>query len=129
MFICDLGRDTVMHFRLEGRKLVWTGEVKVQQGNGPRHAVFHPRCKACYVVNELTSTVSFYKVNCDKELCGQVEDCQTEGAVLQHVRTISTLPEDWQDKQTVKNGVWKAASHCSEIRVHPTGKLLFVANR
>lgn len=28
-----------------------------------------------------------------------------------------------------KNGVWKAASHCSEIRIHPSGHLLFVGNR
>jgi 6-phosphogluconolactonase len=128
MFVCDLGRDTVMHFRLHGTTLEWTGEVKVKEGTGPRHAVFHPTCRACYTVNELTSSVSHYKFN-DKDLSGQIEDCETEGAVLQHVRTISTLPEDWQDKQTMKNGVWKAASHCSEIRVHPAGTLLFVGNR
>jgi hypothetical protein len=27
------------------------------------------------------------------------------------------------------SGVWKAASHCSEIRIHPSGKFLYVGNR
>lgn len=128
IFVCDLGKDCVVHFRLEDGRLVRTGEVKLQDGLGPRHCIFHPRQKACYIVNELTSSVSFLHFN-DKDLTGQEEDCMMKGAVLEHVRSISTLPHDWQDKQTIKNGVWKAASHCSEIRLHPSGKLLFVGNR
>ena len=49
--------------------------------------------------------------------------------MLELVQTLSTLPVDWQDKQVTQNGVWKAASHCSEIRIHPSGHLLFVGNR
>ncbi len=52
--------------------------------------------------------------------------------MLQHVSTISTLPEDWadwQDKQIAKDEVRKATSHCSEIKIHPSGTLLFVGNR
>lgn len=105
-----------------------TGEVKLQAGLGPRHCVFHPRVKACFIVNELTSSVSVYKYN-KKELDGGEEEASTPGALLEHVQTLSTLPVDWQDKQTIKNGVWKAASHCSEIRIHPSGRLLFVGNR
>jgi 6-phosphogluconolactonase len=63
MFVCNIGRDIVMHFRLEERKLTWTGEVKLREGTGPRHAVFHLTVRACYISNELSSSVSFYKFN------------------------------------------------------------------
>eukprot|EP00281_Chroomonas_sp_CCMP1168_P025023 CAMPEP_0206229056 /NCGR_PEP_ID=MMETSP0047_2-20121206/9492_1 /ASSEMBLY_ACC=CAM_ASM_000192 /TAXON_ID=195065 /ORGANISM="Chroomonas mesostigmatica_cf, Strain CCMP1168" /LENGTH=427 /DNA_ID=CAMNT_0053652327 /DNA_START=59 /DNA_END=1342 /DNA_ORIENTATION=+ len=128
VFVCDLAKDCVEHFKLQPGGMQHTGTVQLQAGLGPRHCIFHPRQKACYIVNELTSSVSFLRFN-DKALDGQVEDSLTPGSVLEHVRTISTLPVDWQDKQTIKNGVWKAASHCSEIRIHPSGKLLFVGNR
>mmetsp|Transcript_38796 Transcript_38796/g.91631 ORF Transcript_38796/g.91631 Transcript_38796/m.91631 type:complete len:431 (+) Transcript_38796:119-1411(+) len=128
-YVCDLGRDSVMEYEMEkDQTLRRTGEVKLQAGLGPRHCVFHPRVKACFIVNELTSSVSVYKYN-KKELDGGEEEASTPGALLEHVQTLSTLPVDWQDKQTIKNGVWKAASHCSEIRIHPSGRLLFVGNR
>jgi len=127
-YVCDLGKDAVLEYALEEGALRKTGQVNLEAGLGPRHCVFHPRTKACYIVNELTSSVSLYKYN-PKELFGEEESATETGALLEHVQTLSTLPEEWQDKQTIKNGVWKAASHCSEIRIHPSGKLLFVGNR
>mmetsp|Transcript_49354 Transcript_49354/g.100765 ORF Transcript_49354/g.100765 Transcript_49354/m.100765 type:complete len:430 (-) Transcript_49354:440-1729(-) len=128
IYVCDLGKDSVVEYELDGTALRKTGGVQLQAGLGPRHLVFHPTLKVAYIVNELTSSVSVFKYN-PKELNGAEEDSQTPGALLEHAQTISTLPSDWQDKQTIKNGVWKAASHCSEIRIHPSGKLLFIGNR
>eukprot|EP00793_Prasinoderma_coloniale_P003988 PRCOL_00006829-RA len=48
---------------------------------------------------------------------------------LSIAQTLSTLPPEWQGRSCIKNGVWKAASHCSEIKVHPSGRFVFVANR
>lgn len=33
------------------------------------------------------------------------------------------------DRLLLYAGVWKAASHCSEIRLHPNGRFLYVGNR
>jgi hypothetical protein len=46
------------------------------------------------------------------------------------MRDVSSLPLDAQGKTTISpQGVWKAASHSSEIRVHPNGKFFVVGNR
>jgi len=126
MFVCDLGRDCIVQLKATSGGLENVGEVQLEKGLGPRHCVFHPHVQTCYVVNELTSSVSSFRFNPDGTLSGNAME---SGCALEHMQTISTLPVDWQDKQTIKNGVWKAASHCSEIRIHPSGKLLFVGNR
>mmetsp|Transcript_47938 Transcript_47938/g.74869 ORF Transcript_47938/g.74869 Transcript_47938/m.74869 type:complete len:435 (+) Transcript_47938:124-1428(+) len=132
LYVCDLGKDSIVEYELSKETgkpaLTRTGEIQLESSLGPRHLIFHPHVMVAYSVNELTSSVSAFKYN-RKELNGNKEDASTPGALLEHMQTISTLPTDWQDKQTIKNGVWKAASHCSEIRMHPSGKLLFVANR
>lgn len=125
MFVCDLGRDCIVQLEAGPSGLVNVGEVMLAAGLGPRHCIFHPRVQACFVVNELTSSVSSFRFNPEGARSGSGE----AGCILEHMQTISTLPVDWQDKQTIKNGVWKAASHCSEIRIHPSGKLLFIGNR
>ena len=47
-----------------------------------------------------------------------------------NVQNISSLPGDFnnQSKITV-DGIWKAQSHSSEIRLHPNGQFLYVGNR
>ena len=46
------------------------------------------------------------------------------------MQKLSTLPEDWQSKYfTNEHGIWKAASHSAEIRLHPSGAFLYIANR
>lgn len=136
MFVCDLGRDKVLHYTVDqaGGKLKLMGEVQMDKQIGPRGIEFHPTLPVAYITNELTSTVSTCKFNVEREKEGGpepvLEDIHQEGSLLHEVQRLSTLPEDWQDKYfTNELGIWKAASHSSEIRLHPSGRFLYVGNR
>lgn len=72
---------------------------------GPRHIVFHPNGTTAYIDNEQAASVTAYKLD------------KTEGTVSA-LQTISTMPKDYA-----------GAKSCAEIRLHPTGKFLYVANR
>jgi len=108
-FVCDLGIDKVMAYRLDldnGRLLPhsppWT---ETNPGAGPRHLAFHPSFKFAYVVNELDSTVTTYVYN------------QSAG-ILTAVHTVATLPEHFQ-----------AANTCADVHVLPNGRFLYASNR
>jgi 6-phosphogluconolactonase len=100
---------------------------------------FHPVHRAAYLVNELDSTVSCFKVNIPDEWMSakhwgeaetREEECSTRGAVLELVQCMSSLPQSAQGMTTISpQGIWKAASHSSEIRLHPNGRFLVVGNR
>ena len=107
------------------------GEVQLKKGRGPRHLVFHPKHQCAYVGNELESTVSVLRYNAPTAGAGYtVHDAAEPDALLAHVHTLSTLPEEFRNEGFVTpTGVWKAASHSSEIRLHPNGRYLYVGNR
>jgi 6-phosphogluconolactonase (cycloisomerase 2 family) len=49
---------------------------------------------------------------------------------LDLVQCLSSLPDTEQGKTTISpQGIWKAASHSSEIRMHPGGEFFVVGNR
>ena len=102
-----------------------------------------------YVGNELDSTVSVlaYTAPAD-DVAPEVEPAlpcaaPAEAAVpvvavsahaadapLRHLQTLSSLPAEEQGKSiTTKEGIWKAASHSSELRLRPDGRFLYVGNR
>lgn len=154
-FVVDLGLDRIFAYRVgEPSTLVTAPEfvckasVKLQPGKGPRHLVFHQTLKTAYLVNELDSTVSVFNVNINDEwveqpplaneqpkktLFDEEKDTKEEideSAALHVFQCISTLPEGSREQKVFTDrGVWKAASHASEIRVHPSGKFLYVGNR
>lgn len=99
------------------------GGVQLKKEQGPRHAVFHPRVRSMYIVNELKSTVSVLKYQ-EKVPGTEVleEDSMDPSATLAHFQTLRTLPDDFESNDHHK-------SHASEIRLHPSGKYLFIANR
>ena len=74
-------------------------------GSGPRHLAWHPRQKIAYVDNEQASSVSVYRLN-------PADGLLTVG------ETRSTIPAGFS-----------AVNSCAEIKVHPTGKFLYVSNR
>ncbi len=80
--------------------------LETPPGTGPRHLVFHPKNKAvAFVDNEQGGSVTAYAM--DAKL-----------GTLKPVQTASTLPADF-----------KGTNACAEIRAHPSGKFLYVANR
>ena len=140
-FVVDLGLDRIFAYRVDAAKgvLVQKGVIALPKGKGPRHLVFHPTRRAAYLVNELDSTVSCFAVNLPARwLSGagpgaeetREESCSTRGATLELVTCVSSLPVSEQGKTTISpQGVWKAASHASEIRMHPRGAFFVVGNR
>jgi len=135
-FVIDLGVDQILQYQVNETtgKLRKTGAVQLTPHLGPRHIVFHPHCQVAYLVNELQSSVSVFKVN-PKPAPEEgaeivVENSTDKGATLQLVQTLSTLPSEYENNMSLnEHGVWKAASHSSEIRLHPNGKFLYIGNR
>ena len=90
---------------MEGDKLIQNGQkfAKLDPGSGPRHFDFHPDGETIFVICELNSTVTTFKIvnqNWEKQ------------------QVISTLPGDF-----------KGTSYCADIHVSADGKFLYGSNR
>ncbi|MEQ1826849.1 MAG: lactonase family protein [Pirellula sp.] len=109
-FVPDLGIDRVMIYRVDANqsKLTWHGEGVVPPGSGPRHMKFHPNGKWIYVLNELSLTVTVF-------------DYDAANGKMTARQTIETVPAAELAQEKAKSS--------SEIRVHPSGKYVYSANR
>jgi 6-phosphogluconolactonase len=109
VFVCDLGLDKVMIYRLDestGRLVAnETPSVELKSGSGPRHMVFHPDGKHAYVINELSSTLTAF-------------DYDPQHGALKEIQTVPTLPDNFRGTNT-----------CAEIAVHSSGKFIYASNR
>jgi 6-phosphogluconolactonase len=109
VFVCDLGLDKVMIYRLdESTGQLVTNEnpsVEFKPGSGPRHMVFHPDGKHAYVINELSSTLTAF-------------DYDPKHGALKETQTVSTLPENFRGINTD-----------AEVVIHPSGKFIYASNR
>ncbi len=108
-FVCDLGLDKIMAYRLDAARGQLTPAepafAMLKPGSGPRHMAFRPDGKFAYVVNELNSTVTTFAY-------------AAATGKLTEIRTDSTLPPGFDGKNT-----------CAEVAVHPSGKWLYGSNR
>jgi 6-phosphogluconolactonase len=108
-FVCDLGIDKIMVYRLDAAKGTLAPHdppfATVAPGAGPRHFAFHPNRQFAYVVNEMGGTVTAFAYD-------------AAAGTLEQVQTVPTLPADF-----------KGASTCAEVVVHPSGKFLYASNR
>jgi 6-phosphogluconolactonase len=106
----DLGLDKVLIYRFDADKGTLTPadppSVSVKPGGGPRHFAFHPGGNYAYTNNEITSSVTAFRYN------------DATGA-LTPLQTVSTLPEGYEGKN----------NSTAEVRVHPSGKFVYVSNR
>ena len=75
-------------------------------GHGPRHLAYHPSLDIVYANAEQVSHVTVYRLD------------QTDGS-LESIQSLSTLPKEGFD------GVNSTAT----VRVHPSGKAVYVSNR
>ncbi len=107
VFVPHTGPNAIFQFRLDADtgRLTPAKPAKIERGKdtGPRHLVFHPTKEIAYVVNEQGGSVTSYTF---------------EGGKLEPIQTLSTLPSDYH-----------GTIACAEIRIHPTGKFLYAANR
>lgn len=71
---------------------------------GPRHLAFHPTLSLVYTSDEEGSSISSFRFDPDKGLGPR--------------QSLSTLPKDFKGKNTT-----------AEVKMHPTGKFVWVSNR
>lgn len=111
-FVPDLGMDKVVIWRLHAEasppRIEAHGFGVCPPGGGPRHMKFHPNGKLIYVLNELALTVTVFAYDA---AAGRMEPLQT----------VPTLSEAQKAGESFNSA--------SEIRVHPSGKFVYTANR
>jgi 6-phosphogluconolactonase len=109
VFVPHTGPDAIFQFAFdasEGRLTAGSPEkLTTPKGTGPRHLVFHPSRPVAYVANEQGGSVTAYALD-------------PKRGTLKPLETVSTLPKDFE-----------GSNACAEIRVHPSGKFLYVSNR
>jgi 6-phosphogluconolactonase len=109
VFVPHTGPDTIFQFAFDAK----TGRLSANEparlatpkGTGPRHLVFHPSRPIAYVANEQGGSVTAYALD-------------PRAGTLRPLQTVSTLPADF-----------KGTNACAEIRIHPSGKFLYISNR
>jgi len=103
----DKGLDRVFSFRFEEGRLTPAPVpfVATRETAGPRHLSFHPKAPFAYVVNELDSTVTAYRVT------------PATGA-LAPFQVLSALPDNFTGN-----------SRASELQIDAQGRFLYASNR
>ncbi len=116
-----LGGDVVLRWQFDAvtGKLVPESQtqVRVEQGAGPRHFVFHPNNRRVYLLNELNASLYVY-------------DYDAATGTLSELQTTSALPDGFDgppfgDVGVSTNGGPKAA----DIHVTPDGRYLYASER
>src|SRR6185369_4463270 len=109
VFVPHTDPDVIFQFAFDAKTGHLTAnspaKLTTPKGTGPRHLVFHPSRPIAYVANEQGSGVTAYALD-------------TKAGTLRPLQTVSTLPKDF-----------KGTNACAEIRIHPSGKFLYVSNR
>lgn len=109
-FVPDLGLDKVVIYKVDATAshIEPHGFGEVSPGGGPRHMKFHNNGKWIYVLHELDLKVTLFHYD-------------ASAGTMTAVQTVETVPRDALAKEKFKS--------CSEIRVHPSGKFVYAANR
>ncbi|MGZ0173081.1 MAG: lactonase family protein [Planctomycetales bacterium] len=109
-FVPDLGMDKVVIYEVDTAKskAEQHGYGVVPPGGGPRHMKFHTNGKWAYVLNELDLSITRF-------------DYDAKAGTMAAKETVLTVPKDELAKEKFKS--------CSEIRVHPSGRFIYAANR
>jgi 6-phosphogluconolactonase len=112
LLVPDLGTDEIVIYRLDVAKadIAPHGHGHCAPGAGPRHMKFHPNGRFVYVINELDLSVTAFRF---------VADADEGTHILAPFQTITTLPEELRE----------GANSGSQIRIHPSGRFLYAANR
>jgi 6-phosphogluconolactonase len=105
------GPNAVAQFRFDERSGRLTPNtpafLALHDNEGPRHLLVHPTLHMAYSADEQGCSATAYRLD------------QSTGT-LTKLQSISTVPSDY----TVKSQVT-----CSELLIHPNGRLLFVVTR
>jgi 6-phosphogluconolactonase len=107
VFVPHVSLNAILQFHqdLATGKLVEAGKAEAGADMaGPRHLTFHPTQPWAYTSDEVKNTITAYRYDPSKG--------------LQAVQNLTTLPSDFKDKNTT-----------AEVKVHPSGKFVWVSNR
>lgn len=115
LLVADRGCDKILTclYDREKKEFHTIHEYKTTRGIGPRNCVFHPTLPFVYVVGEVKPYVTVYQYDAQE-------------AALTELGTYLTAPKELEYRQ---EGEFFAFSHPSDIKIHPDGKTLYVANR
>lgn len=104
---CDLGTDKIYTYRLnaEAGRLESVCETAVTPGAGPRHLALHPTLPFVYLIDELMSRVTAYRLD-------------ATAGTLEAQQTVSALPAGYTGE-----------SYCAEAAVSADGRFVYGSNR
>lgn len=108
LFVPDLGIDKVMVYEIDhaAATLREHGHGVAVPGSGPRHLKFSKDGSKIYLLNELHMSLTVFEYDPADGTMGAIQ-------------TIATLPE----------AEWEVPNKASEVRVHPSGRFVYAANR
>ena len=108
VLVVDLGLDKVLVFKLnrDTGAVSDAGFVKLPDGSGPRHIHVAPSNDLAFVCGELDCTANVVKLD-------------LAGGKHQVIQSVSTLPGGKPGK----------GDSTAEVRIHPSGKFVYVSNR
>ena len=105
------GPNAVAQFRFDEKtgRLAWNAPafLTLTEHEGPRHLLVHPTLNMAYSADEQGASATAYRLD-------------PATGLLAKVQSISTVPGNY----TVKSEIT-----CSELLIHPNGRLLFVVTR
>jgi 6-phosphogluconolactonase len=106
IYVPDRGKSTIHVYTLRGGRLVPRPELgaALPSGSGPRHIDFDRAGRTMYVINEISSTVSVFRV-------------AQPGGALRHLQTLPSVTDS------------AAANEASDVHLHPSGRFLYASNR
>ncbi|POM60393.1 hypothetical protein PHPALM_30765, partial [Phytophthora palmivora] len=105
----DLGGDSLLQYELDAKAQTLNSleTVSSPPGSGPRHSVLSANGDYLYVANEISNTVSVYKIK------------QQEALLINPaIQKITTLPPNFTNSSTV-----------ADIHLSKNGKFVYVSNR
>ncbi|KIY41246.1 hemagglutinin [Pseudomonas sp. 10-1B] len=107
VLVPDKGLDRVFSFRFADGRLHPCAQpfVASREGAGPRHIALHPAAPYAFVINELDSSVTSYRLD-------------TGTGALQPLQVVSSLPSTYTGN-----------SRASEIEVSRDGRFVYASNR
>lgn len=107
MLVPDLGIDQVLVYRIDRQchRLSLATQYTAAPGAGPRSCEFHPTLPICYLINELSSSISALHFD---ESTGKLE----------HMQTQSTLQSPYDGENI-----------CADLHVTCDGRFLYGSNR
>ncbi len=108
-YVADLGMDRVLVYPFDPARGLSgpprADSPRLAPGSGPRHLAVHPSGRTAYVINEMLSTITTFRVG-------------GGGATLEALQTVPTLPAGFD-----------GGSSTAEVVVHPSGRFVYGSNR